>query len=352
MSKHLVSIIINNYNYAMFLGSAIDSALSQSYSCLEVIVVDDGSTDHSRDIILQYGDRIRAVFQKNGKQASALNAGFAASSGNIIFFLDADDYLLPNAAEQIVAAFQSRVGKVHFRLSVVDSQGQSLDYTIPSAGMTLSSGEVWCQLLQTSSYVSSPMSGNAYKRETLQEVMPIPNEYKTTADDYLMVSTPFYAGQLACINEPLGAYRIHDHNQWALTTVSGSRFRRFVIHDLQNFSLLRQYAKAKGTEVPANLERRSLGRIWSRLASLRLEPQDHPVRTDKVHQLVLWGLQALWKFSSHNVSKKVIYSILFVWVGIMPLPIAKLGITWLYAPHLRPKALDKALKQLRSWISS
>ncbi|MGF1523907.1 MAG: glycosyltransferase family 2 protein [Leptolyngbyaceae cyanobacterium] len=350
-TQPLVSIIINNYNYAQFLPQAINSALGQGYPRVETIVVDDGSTDASREVIAQYGDRIQAILQANGKQAAALNAGFAASQGDIILFLDADDYLLPTAVEKVVAAFKPGIGKVHFRLQVVDGADQSLGYFIPSVGMTLASGEVWRRLLQTSSYVSAPMSGNAYRRETLLPVFPVPDAYKTTADDYLMISTPFYAGSLASIDEPVGAYRVHDSNQWALTAVSGSRFRRFVKHDLQNFALLRQRAQALNLDFPEDLEQRSLGRIWSRLASLRLEPEFHPITSDHGVQLVYWGLTALWRFSRHNLPKRLIYSLLFLWVGFMPVPLAKLGITWLYAPHLRPKLVDSSLNRLRALVS-
>ncbi|MEM9219272.1 MAG: glycosyltransferase family 2 protein [Cyanobacteria bacterium P01_F01_bin.150] len=346
-----VSVIINNFNYAQFVGHAIDSALNQTYEPIEILVVDDGSTDDSRDVIARYGDRVHAIFQPNGKQAAALNTGFSASQGEIILFLDADDFLMPSAVEKIVAAFQAGVGKVHFRLQVVDGQNEPLGYSIPSEGMRLATGEVWRKLLQTSSYVSSPMSGNAYRRDTLVPVFPIPDDYKTTADDYLMISTPFYAGELASVNEPIGAYRVHSNNQWALTAVSGSRFRRFVKHDLQNYMLLQQRAKALQLDVPVDLERRSLGRIWSRLASLRLEPQDHPVPSDQVTQLVGWGLTALWQYSSHNLPKRIMYSLLFLWVGFMPIPLAKQGITYLYAPHLRPKLVDSTLKRLRAVIS-
>ena len=79
-----VSVIINNYNYGHFLGAAIDSALTQTYAPIEVVVVDDGSTDDSRNVIAGYGSRIRAVLKVNGGQASAFNAGFAASTGAVI----------------------------------------------------------------------------------------------------------------------------------------------------------------------------------------------------------------------------------------------------------------------------
>ncbi|MEM9215752.1 MAG: glycosyltransferase [Cyanobacteria bacterium P01_F01_bin.150] len=350
-SKLLVSIVINNYNYETFLPQAIDSALKQTYPNIEVIVVDDGSTDNSHGVIEKYGNRVIAIFQENGKQSAALNTGFAASSGDIILFLDADDYLFADAVGQIVKKFQPGVGKVHFRLKVVDGENASLGYYIPSIGMQLTSGEVWRKLLQTSSYVSSPMSGNAYRRETLAPVFPIPAEYKTTGDDYLMIATPFYAGKLASINDPIASYRVHSSNQWALSAVSGSRFRRFVEHDLQNFSLLKKCAREFSVEVPDDLEKRSLGRIWSRLASLRLEPQKHPVESDSVMLLMRWGLIALWKHSNHNRPKRIIYSLLFLWVGLMPVTLAKQGISYLYAPHLRPRIVDITLNRLRALIS-
>src|SRR4051812_4883990 len=83
----LVSIIIDNYNYARYLPDAIDSALGQTYRPIEVIVVDDGSSDGSREIIIAYGDRLLPVFKANGGQASAFNAGLASCQGEIVIFL-------------------------------------------------------------------------------------------------------------------------------------------------------------------------------------------------------------------------------------------------------------------------
>src|SRR5215471_6897362 len=126
MSKlPLASIVISSYNYGRFLPDAIDSALGQSYSKTEVIVVDDGSTDHSREVIAGYGERVLPVWKDNGGQASALNAGYRASQGEVIFFVDSDDLLLPTAVEKTIPFFADpRVAKVHWSLWVVDDKGQ------------------------------------------------------------------------------------------------------------------------------------------------------------------------------------------------------------------------------------
>src|SRR5438094_3455630 len=100
MSNDLASVIINNYNYGRFLPEAIDSALNQTYRNTEVIVVDDGSTDNSRQIIARYNDSIEAILKPNGGQISALNAVVHASRGSVIISLDAADTLFPEGVER------------------------------------------------------------------------------------------------------------------------------------------------------------------------------------------------------------------------------------------------------------
>src|SRR6266700_1460758 len=102
----LASIIIDNYNYGRFLEQAIESALNQNYLRTEVIVVDDGSTDNSREVIARYGNRILPLVKDNGGQASAFNAGFRRSHGEVVLFLDADDALFPTAAAGAVEALK------------------------------------------------------------------------------------------------------------------------------------------------------------------------------------------------------------------------------------------------------
>ena len=346
----LVSIIINNYNYDRFLAQAIDSALNQTYSNIEVIVVDDGSTDNSRKIIANYGDRIIPIYQENGKQGKAFNSGFSVSKGDIIIFLDSDDLLFSQAVKQIITVWKPNFAKVHYQLKVVDTKGESLGYTLPQGTSPLSTGEVWQTLLNLGVYVGTPTSGNALSRRVMEQIFPIPDEYRTTADDYLCYSMPFY-GEVGAVQEPLGAYRIHDSNQWALTTVTSDRFRRFVQHDLQNFALLEQRAKELGYKLPKDLEQRSIGRLWSRIISWRLEPQKHPVSSDSSWSLIYQGIRCLWKYSHFNWQKRSLYSLWFIWVGLMPLSLVKPAIAWFYAPHLRPEAINWTLNKFKTLVN-
>ena len=336
----LVSIIINNYNYDRFLVQAIDSALSQTYPHVEVIVVDDGSTDRSQSIIQGYGDRIISIFQDNGKQGAAFNSGFAASNGEIILFLDSDDYLAPHAIERVVSSWQPHFAKIHYRLEVVDAEGKPLGTAAPPHNQPLAQGELWRTLLAEGTYTGVSTSGNALSRQALTHIMPIPNDYRTTADDYLSTLIPFY-GEVGAIQAPLAAYRIHTTNQWALTTVNGDRFHRFVSHDLQSRNLLAQKAGELGLPLPPDFDLRFHGHLWSRIASLRLDPVGHPIPTDRPLPLIYWGMRSLWKYSQFSPNKKLAYSLWFLWVGLLPLPLAKVAITWLFVPYQRPKFMNR-----------
>src|SRR3954469_14377816 len=123
-----VSVVINNFNYERYVGEAIDSALAQHQDDVEVVVVDDGSTDGSAEVIGSFGDRVVPVLKPNGGQGSAFNAGFAAASGEVVIFLDADDRLASNAASTGAAAFaaEPRLASIQYRLRVVDGAGAPL----------------------------------------------------------------------------------------------------------------------------------------------------------------------------------------------------------------------------------
>lgn len=103
MSDERVSVVIPSYNYAHFLPSAINSALAQTHRNIEVIVVDDGSVDHTASVATSYGDRIRYIRQENQGLSAARNRGLLAAEGTLIQFLDADDVLGRTSVQKRVA---------------------------------------------------------------------------------------------------------------------------------------------------------------------------------------------------------------------------------------------------------
>ncbi len=232
MDPHaLVSIIIVNYNYASYVAEAIDSALGQLYPHTEVIIVDDGSTDDSRQIIASYRDQIKSIFKENGGQASAANEGFKASTGNIIIFLDSDDVLHPDALENIVLTFDDKAAKVHWPLWRIDALGRKTGKLLPDD--VLVEGNLRDQLIKLGpAYCggppeSPPTSGNAWARKFLEEVMPIPvSVFKGGIDHYLFILAPLF-GEIRRITNPLGCYRVHGTNNTLRTDYMPIFFNRF-----------------------------------------------------------------------------------------------------------------------------
>ena len=103
----LVSVVIPTYNYARYLPEAINSVLRQSVDCYEIIVVDDGSTDDTKEVARLFGQSIRYIYQENQGLASAYNRGIKAARGDFIAFLDSDDLWLPHKLERQLRLFES-----------------------------------------------------------------------------------------------------------------------------------------------------------------------------------------------------------------------------------------------------
>lgn len=122
----LVSIVIPCFNGEMFVAQAIDSALAQTYPDVEVIVVDDGSTDGSLDAIRAFGPRISWRARPNAGACAARNDGLELARGEFVQFLDADDVLLPDAVARRVAAFSDATGAVFGERVPVDPHGAPL----------------------------------------------------------------------------------------------------------------------------------------------------------------------------------------------------------------------------------
>lgn len=232
MQRPLASVVVDNYNYAGFLGEAIDSALAQTYDPREVVVVDDGSTDGSREVIARYGDRIVPVLQENRGQAGAFNAGFRASRGDVVAFLDADDVLFPRALERAVPLLdQPHTVKVHWPLVEMDEAGRRLGTRQPRR--RLPEGDYRAHVLREgpAGHVFPPTSGNAWKRSFLDRVLPMPEPpFRGLADAYLLTIAPL-AGSVSRLARPQGKYRIHDSNVYAGKRGLDATAQLLVIYD-------------------------------------------------------------------------------------------------------------------------
>lgn len=317
MNGPLVSIAVNNYNYERFLREAIDSALAQTYPRTEVIVVDDGSSDGSREIISGYRDRIVPILKDNGGQASAFNAGFSASSGEIVIFLDADDTLAPEAAQRVVEAWRPGLAKIQYLLEVVDGESRSQGKLKPTNG-TMPGGDLRETILSAGGYLASPTSGNAVSRHALESLLPMPEkEWRISADGYLANLVPFF-GEVLSLHEKLGCYRIHQSNNWTMKELDLEKVRAYLVHDVQKQELLKEFGERMGFEVPEDLALRVPAHVKCRLASLMMHSDEHPFPDDYRRPLARKGIEACWRCSEFSWRKRILYSSWFAMVAFAP----------------------------------
>jgi glycosyltransferase involved in cell wall biosynthesis len=242
VSDDLVSIAINNFNYGRFVGDAIDSALAQRYPHVEVIVVDDGSTDDSHRVIDRYRDRVVTLFKENGGMASTHNAAFERAGGDVVIFLDADDTLLPTAAERAARAMTAGVSKVHWPMWIVDADGRG-SHVEPDE--PLPEGDLRELVLARGPYSHrvAHMSGNAWSRSFLETVLPMPEEtFRTHTDSYLSTLAPL-DGAVRAVREPQAQYRIHGRNDWACDGVLAHVRRILATYPLLADALVRRLAR-------------------------------------------------------------------------------------------------------------
>lgn len=214
----LISVIIDSYNYGRFIEEAIDSVLNQTFPAgdMEIIVVDDGSTDDTQARIKKYKDKIKYIYKSNRGQASALNAGFENAKGEIIAFLDSDDYWHPQKISSIAEIFEgpAKVDFIYHNLNVIDANRNLIKpyyYYHRNNDVMIKDIDI-DDYLKGRIILNVPMSGISVRVEYLMNLMPIPESYSICADAYLHFFLPFYAKTFAFIWAPLGSYRIHGNN--------------------------------------------------------------------------------------------------------------------------------------------
>jgi glycosyltransferase involved in cell wall biosynthesis len=343
----LVSIIIDNYNYGRYLAQAIDSALRQAGQPVEVIVVDDGSTDDSQAVIESFGDRITGVFKANGGQASAINAGFSIAQGQAVIFLDADDVLLPIAAARAAAVFtaQPNTAKVQYRMRVIDEQGREQS-TLGAAHIPLQSGDLRRQ--EVSFPFDLPwagMSANAYAADVLRRILPMPTEpYGRAGADWYLAHVAALFGEVCALDEVCALYRMHGANEYASAgRLDLDTLRQSIRYAAATQEPLRRFADA--LHIPRPDPILSVSDVASRIASRKLDAPRHPLRGDTVAGLIGLGIRAAGRRFDIHWPMKLMFMAWFLAMGLAPRPVARALATGFFVPESR-QALNQWLGRL------
>ena len=203
MSEHVVSIVTPSYNQAQFLEETICSVLDQDYGRLEYVVVDDGSTDGSEEIVRRYADRLHWwTRQENAGQVAAINLGFRHTSGEYMGFVNSDDTLLPGAVATMVAELERDPGLVMVYGDAVytDAQSRQTGY-LPSRPW-----DPGRMVRRADNHVVQPSS--IWRRSAWEAAGPL-NErgyYFFDFEFYLRLSE---LGPVKRIQQPLSTYRVH-----------------------------------------------------------------------------------------------------------------------------------------------
>jgi glycosyltransferase involved in cell wall biosynthesis len=211
MGNLRVTALIDTYNYGHFIEEAIESVLGQDFpsSEMEILVVDDGSTDNTPERVKKFGDRIRYFYKENGGQASALNLGFEQARGEIIALLDADDLWLPNKIRKVVEAFEAHPdsGMVYHPFLFMTGE----DCLKPVQDFLAISGFVPDSARDLLAYRGQATSGVSFRKSIVGSLLPIPAGLRIMADGFLVYLIVFLSPVLA-LPEPLTEYRIHRQN--------------------------------------------------------------------------------------------------------------------------------------------
>ena len=208
--KPLVSAIIPTYNRAEFVVEAVDSVLNQTYEDIETIVIDDGSTDNTREVLKEYGERITYVYQKRAERSKARNEGFRHSMGNYVAFLDSDDAWASEKIKQQVQVLNENpeVGIVYTDVQFIDTSGNpyigELCWDTPQR-------QVLYEDLMTHNVITGSLSSVIISRNALDRVGLFDESMNICEDLDLYRRIARHYGFFK-IDVPLVKVRIHEDN--------------------------------------------------------------------------------------------------------------------------------------------
>lgn len=207
----LISVVLDTYNHERFIAGAIRSALEQDYprQQIEILVVDDGSTDGTAEIVRKFEPQVRLLRKPNGGQASAINYGIAHATGEFIAFLDGDDLWLPNKLSLVTAEFERHPEAVlvYHKWCFWDAR----DGNVWEPERVLVSGDILSDREKLAVYWAAPTSSLVFRAAILKRLTPVPEECSFNHDSYL-ISAAIFLGPVAAVSECLTRNRVHGQN--------------------------------------------------------------------------------------------------------------------------------------------
>jgi glycosyltransferase involved in cell wall biosynthesis len=363
-----LSVIIANYNYRDFVGAAISSALAVDWPDKEVIVVDDASTDDSRDVIDGFRGKVAAYFRPKSYQLGAHIFGFEQSTGDVIIFLDADDLLEPEVMLEVAKVWRPGVSKVQYRMNLIDAAGNQIGTAIPQFPLIDDTERLRRTFLRAMAYATPPGSGNAYSREFVRAAFAMasvpkeqvagearpsePGEATLWASDAPLLTLAPILGDVLTIRKPLARYRIHGANDGALLSLDPAKFRNRLRQDVEMARLFATASQRHHLPVAHDPLSRSFNHLQYRFASRLVEPSAHPFPGDTVIGL---GCRLIFTAFTYSQMRLRDRTILLIWViacVLTPSYYRRNLILWRFSAISRPAVVRSLLGILSSLRST
>jgi len=228
MPNPFVSVLIDTFNHERFIEEAVDSVLAQDFPSAEreILVVDDGSTDKTPELLRKFESQVRILRKANGGQASAFNSGISQCRGGIVAFLDGDDWWAPNKLSSVVAAFAANpeVGLIgHSVTEVLPDSVRRTELVRDAPQFRIDSvGGARLFRLRKSFLGTSRM---AYRADILRRIGAVPEALVFEADEFLFTLGALFS-EVLLLREPLTFYRVQGQNLYQLSSADEMAMRR------------------------------------------------------------------------------------------------------------------------------
>ena len=206
-----LAVVISCYNYERFIERSIDSVLKQNRDDCELVVVDDGSTDSSWEIIRRRG--VRAFRIENSGQRAACLFGLDQTRAPFVLFLDADDELVSGSLATIISHLGPDVAKLQFALSLIDAEGNPRGGAFSTLEQFRDRERLVREVLRRGVYKTPPTSGNVFRRDLCELLREA--DYDVAVDGIILFAAPLF-GDVVSLSAELGRYRIHGRNDSGL----------------------------------------------------------------------------------------------------------------------------------------